>query len=135
MRMASLVPVPVQAMLGQNANNTAVNLICTNVPGPMIPLYSVGHLMLEHYPLVPLSFNLGLGVGVTSYNQRLFFGLMTDPNVVPDPERLKQCVDESFLELRAAAGVDVSDLPALGPQRTPNGEATTRKVPAGEPAT
>jgi diacylglycerol O-acyltransferase len=97
-------------------DNTVVNLICTNVPGPMIPLYSVGHLMLDHYPLVPLSLNLGLAVGVTSYNQRLYFGLMADPNAVPSVEHLQQCLEESFFELRSAAGVSPSDVPELAHQ-------------------
>ena len=124
MRLATYTPVPVQAAMGASPIiNTAVNLICTNVPGPMIPLYSVGHLMLAHYPLVPLSLNMGLGVGVTSYNQRLYFGLMVDPNAVPDVERLKQCLDESFLELRDAAGVPISDLPAFRSQAGNHGEA------------
>jgi WS/DGAT/MGAT family acyltransferase len=114
-RLTSLIPAPTQAALGALPPvNTLVNLICTNVPGPMIPLYSVGHLMLEHYPLVPLAFDLGLGVGVMSYNQRLFFGLMAEPKAVPDIDLLKQYVEESFLELRRAAGVSATDLPSFG---------------------
>ena len=111
MRMAQLMPVPAQALAGVTMTNTMVNMICTNVPGPMIPLYCVGHLLLEHYPLVPLSMNMGLGAGVTSYNHKLFFGLMADPKAMPDVETLKECIDESFLELRAAAGVEVTELP------------------------
>ncbi|MGB2695508.1 MAG: wax ester/triacylglycerol synthase family O-acyltransferase [Dehalococcoidia bacterium] len=115
MRMASNVPAPIQALAAASPTlNTAVNLICTNVPGPMIPLYCVGHLMLGHYPMVPLSMNMGLGVGVTSYNQRLYFGLMVDPDAVPDVDRLKFFLDESALELRNAAGVTTTDLPTLG---------------------
>lgn len=119
-RFAALVPVPIQAM--GVAYNNMVNLICTNVPGPMIPLYSVGHLLLTHYPFVPLSLNMGLGVGVTSYNQKLFFGLMADPHAVPDLETLRGNVDDSFLELRAAAGVRPSELPSInghGGTKTP----------------
>ncbi len=113
-RLASSAPAPLHAMAGfMTTTNTMLNLICTNVPGPMIPLYSLGHLMLDHYPLVPLSMGMGLGAGVTSYNQRLYFGLMSDPKAVPDIDVLKQFVDESFLELRAAAGVSVTDLPEL----------------------
>ena len=37
------------------------NLVCTNVPGPMIPLYRVGHRMLAHYPMVPLAGDMGIG--------------------------------------------------------------------------
>jgi WS/DGAT/MGAT family acyltransferase len=122
-RVASLTPPAMQALASYGTTNSAINLICTNVPGPMIPLYCVGHLMLSHHPLVPLSMDMGLGVGVTSYNQRLFFGLMADPKVMPDVDLLKQCLDESFLELRAAAGVDVADVPDLANARSANGEA------------
>jgi diacylglycerol O-acyltransferase len=114
MRLSSYTPAPLQALGGSMpVVNTMVNLICTNVPGPMIPLYSIGHLMLAHYPMVPLSLDMGLGAGVTSYNQRLYFGLMADPTTLPDIDRLKRFVDESFLELRAAAGVTPTDLPAF----------------------
>jgi WS/DGAT/MGAT family acyltransferase len=127
MRAASYAPAPIHAL---NAlaitSSTAVNMICTNVPGPMIPLYCVGHLMLQHYPLVPLSLDMGLGVGVTSYNHKLFFGLTADPNAVPDLDRLRQCIDDSFLELRNAAGVTPTELPVLRSQT--NGHA-----PAGAP--
>jgi hypothetical protein len=111
MRLGSFAPVPLQALAGMTMQNNAINMICTNVPGPMIPLYCVGHLLREHYPMVPLSLNMGLGAGVTSYNHKLFFGLMADPKAMPDVDMLKECIDESFLELRAAAGVDVMDLP------------------------
>jgi WS/DGAT/MGAT family acyltransferase len=132
LRAISLTPVPVQAFAGRTGVNRLVNLICTNVPGPMIPLYCVGHLMLAHYPLVPLSLNMGLGVGVTSYNQRLFFGLMADPRAMADVEVLKECLDESFLELRAAAGVDVADVPELVGTHSTNGEPKTPHPAASE---
>ena len=113
-RLAGNAPAAIQAFTGAApAPNTLVNLICTNVPGPMIPLYSMGHLMLAHHPLVPLSMDMGLAAGVTSYNHRLYFGLMVEPNAVPDADYLRQCLEESFFELRAAAGVEVSDLPPL----------------------
>jgi hypothetical protein len=99
----------------------------------MIPLYSVGHLMLSHHPLVPLSLGMGLGIGVTSYNQRLYFGLMAEPRAVPDIDFLKRCVDESFLELRAAAGVPATDIPTLK-GLTGNGPAKPEKVTAAKTA-
>jgi WS/DGAT/MGAT family acyltransferase len=116
-RLGSFAPAPVHALVGMMpAANTLVNLICTNVPGPMIPLYAVGQLLLEHYPLVPLSLGMGLGVGVTSYNHHLFFGLTADPKALPDIDFLKECVEKSFLELRDAAGVSATDVPDFSGQ-------------------
>ncbi|MBI1886662.1 MAG: wax ester/triacylglycerol synthase family O-acyltransferase [Chloroflexi bacterium] len=116
--LGRLVPVPLQALGGAlpQLPNTLVNLVCTNVPGPMIPLYSIGHRLLANYPLVPLGPDLGLGVGVTSYDQRLYFGLMADPAAVPDLDKLRAYFEEAYLELRLAAGVPPSDLPSfIGP--------------------
>lgn len=94
--------------------NTLGNIVCTNVPGPMIPLYSVGHRLLAHYPLVPIAWELGIGCGVTSYDQKLYFGLVADSEAGSDVQRLKEFLDQSFIELRAAAGVARSDLPQVG---------------------
>jgi hypothetical protein len=89
-------------------------MICTNVPGPMIPLYCVGHQMLAHYPMVPLAFEMGVGCGVTSYDQRIFFGLMADEDCASDVDRIKEFLDQAFVELRSAAGVGRSDVPQMG---------------------
>jgi diacylglycerol O-acyltransferase len=114
-QMFNLAPVPLIAMAAgmPQTSNTLLNLVCTNVPGPMIPLYCAGQRMLAHYPLVPISWDLGLAVGITSYDQKLYFGLMADTKVVPDVQRFKEFVDESLVELRTAAGVTPTDLPAV----------------------
>jgi diacylglycerol O-acyltransferase len=93
--------------------NTLANLVCTNVPGPMIPLYSVGHKLLAHYPLVPIAWQMGIGVAVTSYNQRLYFGLISDTQAATDVARLGDFLRQSYVELRSAAGVTPSDLPEI----------------------
>ena len=132
-RLGSYAPASWHAFAGALPPvNTAVNMICTNVPGPMIPLYSVGHLLLSFYPLVPLSMDMGIGIGITSYNQKLFFGIMADPHAVPDIERMKENVDESYLALRDAAGVQPSDLPELGGRST-NSIAAETRVAAPQP--
>ena len=136
LRMMDVAPVPLIATVGSGpwAGNTLLNLVCTNVPGPMIPLYCVGHRLLAHYPLVPLTWELGLAVGITSYDQTLYFAFTVDAKVVPDAKRFKEFLDQSFLELRTAAGVTPTDLPAVigGPaielppaQETPRARAAT----------
>lgn len=109
-------PPMLQALAGRMSPppNTLANMVCTNVPGPMIPLYTVGHRMLAHYPLVPIAFEMGIGCGVTSYDQKLYFGLMADAEAAPDVDRLKEFLDQAFVELRSAAGVSKSDIPQFG---------------------
>ena len=129
-RLASYAPANWHAFAGSlPPSNTVVNMICTNVPGPMIPLYTIGHLLLAHYPLVPLSMDMGVGIGVTTYNQKLFFGVMANPKAVPDIERLGQFIEDSYLALREAAGVQPSDVPEIGGHST-NGVAEHANVAA-----
>jgi len=80
-----------------------MSFIATNVPGVQVPQYLTGRRCLEQVGLLPLGGNLGYGVAILSYNQNLYFGMMAEPNLVPDVEFLKSCVQDSFHELRVAA--------------------------------
>ena len=107
----SNLPPMLQAMLGDlpTPPNTVANLVCTNIPGPMIPIYSVGHLLEAHYPLVPIAWEMGVGCAVTSYNQKLYFSLIADAKAAPDVDRLGDFLRQSYVELRAAAGVTTTE--------------------------
>jgi WS/DGAT/MGAT family acyltransferase len=127
--LLSAVPPMLQSLAGllpQPPNNLA-NMVCTNIPGPMIPLYSVGHRLVAHYPLIPLAWEMGVGCGVTSYDQKLYFGLIADPNAAADVSRLKEFLDQAFVELRSAAGVARSDLPQMGAAVAPQAGAGRRR--------
>jgi hypothetical protein len=41
-----------------------------------------------------------------SYDQKLYFGLTSDLQAMPDVESLKAFLEAAFVELRQAAGVD-----------------------------
>jgi diacylglycerol O-acyltransferase / wax synthase len=83
------------------------NLVVTNVPGPQIPLYMMGHEMLEMFPMVPLAPNQALGVAIMSYNGRISFGLVGDFDTMADLDQLADDFRLSFLELAQAAGVEI----------------------------
>jgi WS/DGAT/MGAT family acyltransferase len=83
----------------------AFNLVVTNVPGPQVPLYLLGARMHEAYPVVPLFVNQGLGIALFSYAGTLFWGVSADWDLLPDVERFVAYLDESFAELKEAAGV------------------------------
>lgn len=86
--------------------NTVTNMICTNVPGPQMTLYTVGHRMLSHYALAPISWEQGLSCTVTSYDDEIAFTLVVDPEALPDVGRLKLLIDEAYEQLREAAGLE-----------------------------
>jgi len=116
-RLLGQVFPPLAAVAGAlpTPPNTIANLVCTNVPGPMVPLFCVGHRMLAHYPLAPIAWDMGVNVGVMSYDQRLFWGLVADEAALPDPEQLARDLDDAFVELREAAGVTPISLPPIRP--------------------
>ena len=138
MRAATNMPAVFHALAGSGGVPPGgANLVCTNVPGPMIPLYAVGHRMLAHYPLVPLAGDLGIGVGITSFDKSLYLGIMSDPDLIDDVDLIAKYCAEEFKMLREAAGVPVSDLPDFSrPQRTSNGNGHNgngASKPAAEP--
>jgi WS/DGAT/MGAT family acyltransferase len=141
MRMATNLPAAYYALAGSGGvPHGGANLVCTNVPGPMIPLYSVGHRMLAHYPLVPLAGDMGIGVGITSFNTSLYLGIMSDPDIIYDVHLMGEYATAEFTALREAAGVPVSDLPEFGARAARNGNGNgngqngTSKAPAPSPA-
>lgn len=81
------------------------NLVCTNVPGPMVPLYANGRELLTYYPHVPCGSDVGIGVAISSYNKGLYFGVTYDGQAAPDGEIFRDFLVETYQELRAAAVV------------------------------
>jgi diacylglycerol O-acyltransferase / wax synthase len=82
---------------------TGINFIATNVPGVQVPMYMDGHKLLYQTGFVGPGGTIGFGVPITSYNQEMFFHLTADPRLMPDVDRMKQFVDDSFAELRDRA--------------------------------
>lgn len=81
------------------ARQRAFNLVVTNVPGPQIPLYTLGRQMREVYPVLPLSGNTTLGVALMSYNGTIGFGLLGDFETTPDLGVLAEGIEKSIAEL------------------------------------
>jgi diacylglycerol O-acyltransferase len=95
--------------LGSQATSGPINMIVTNVPGPQMPLYTLGAELLEMYPQVPLLDTTGLGIALFSYNGKLFWGFNSDPDLVPDLQAFVAEIKAAFAELQHLA----STRPAL----------------------
>jgi diacylglycerol O-acyltransferase len=95
---------------GPNAPVSGINFMATNIPGPQTPWYLAGCEITEWVAAVSLAGNLGLGVVITSYNQRLFITLVAEPRLLPDVERLKEFAFEAFAELHDRVPKEVRDL-------------------------
>ncbi len=106
--LIGLLPNSAQAMGGQILNRlqfTPFNMVCTNVPGPQVPLYLLGHKMLHCYPYVPIGGEMALNCAILTYNGTAYFGFSGDVHAVPDLRRLETLLQLSYRELRDAAGV------------------------------
>ncbi len=79
------------------------NLIVTNVPGPQVPLYTLGARLLEAYPEVPLFDSQALGIALFSYAGQLCWGFNADRDLLPDLSKFVDDVRSAFTELQAAA--------------------------------
>jgi diacylglycerol O-acyltransferase / wax synthase len=79
-----------------------MNLVVTNIPGPPVPLYLMGSRVLRTYPYVEVIDNEGLTIAVVSYDDRLFFGLTSDRDVLPDLGRVAEGIEKEFLVLASS---------------------------------
>lgn len=108
--LLGMLPASLQSFVGSISTGSLplppVNIISTNVPGPQVPLYALGRKMVAYYPYVPIGFGIGCGCAIMSYDQNLYFGLSADAQSMPDVAKLSENLDESFHELRVAAGVE-----------------------------
>jgi len=126
--LIGMFPTTVQGLAGPIMSRlpiTPFNLVCTNVPGPQFPLYLLGHKMLHCYPYVPVGGEMALNCAILSYNGTVYFGFSGDVHAAPDLRRLEQLLQESFTELRDAAGIR--------PPKKKRAHARRQVVPAATP--
>ncbi len=125
------IPPALQALAGPLASQLPLslcNLICTNVPGPEIPLYLMGHKMLRWYPYVPIGGEMGINCALLSYNGTAFFGFSGDIHAAPELHRLERFVNMSFAELRKAAAVRRPRTPPRKPAASVSKEPEQKKA-------
>jgi WS/DGAT/MGAT family acyltransferase len=81
------------------ASPRAYNLVVSNVPGPRVPVYLLGARAIEAFPVVPLSDQHALSVGIFSLDDRLCFGAYGDPEALPQVRQLPGALSAAALEL------------------------------------
>ena len=99
------------------------NLLVTNIPGPQVPLYILGHQMQDLFPLAFLPQGHALAVAIMSYNGRVGYGLLGDFDALPDIDVIATGIVRALQDLLVATGS------ARGAARRTNGR-TEREVAA-----
>ena len=112
------------------------NCVITNVPGPPVPIYSTGAKMVANYGAGPLMEGLGLFHAIGSYCGDVTISATSCRDMMPDPEFYRQCLQESFDELKVACAALTpakgnSNKPAKGDSKKP----TKKKAPAQSKST
>ena len=79
------------------------NFTCSNVPGVQTTQYFAGRKVVDQLAVLMLAANLGYGTAILSYDQSLYFNLVSDPKLMPDIDVMADLIDAVFNELQAAA--------------------------------
>ncbi|MBK5220803.1 MAG: DUF1298 domain-containing protein, partial [Thermoleophilia bacterium] len=91
-----------------NFSTRLFNLLVTNFPGPQVPFYVLGRELTAIYPVGFLAKKHALAIAILSYNGQVSFGLLADPDLLPDANRLPS-------HLRAALGELLDATPIASP--------------------
>jgi len=78
--------------------------VVTNVPGPREPLFLAGSRMVACYGLGPIFDGVGLIHPVLSYDGGITISFTSCPEMLPNPARYEECLQEAFEELAIASG-------------------------------
>ena len=106
-------------LLRSGAAARLCNLFISNGPGPQVPVYMNGALMVRSVGLAPLADGMGLFIATPSYADQMSFNVISTRELLPDIEFFMQCLVESLAELLAL---------------TAGGRATASKRRAGKRA-
>jgi WS/DGAT/MGAT family acyltransferase len=101
---------PLLLALGSRAATRSARLnmdtATTNVPGPQLPMHTLGRTLLASYPYVPIVGTIRIVVAIFSYNGELYFGVTGDHDHAPDIDVLTAGIEadmESLLDRAATA--------------------------------
>ena len=78
------------------------NVTITNVPGSPVPIYVAGARIHSSFGMAPILDGLGLILVILSYDGRLSIGISSCEQIVPDPEYMAECFEQSLVELEQA---------------------------------
>jgi diacylglycerol O-acyltransferase / wax synthase len=78
------------------------NCSITNVPGPQVPLYTMGCETVTTVGYGPIVHNMGLIIPVSSYYGELSISFTSCRDMIPDPEFFMQCIQDGYDEMKEA---------------------------------
>jgi diacylglycerol O-acyltransferase len=76
------------------------NLQVSSIPGPRKPVYMLGACLEEIYPVVPITEDQALSIGMLGYHRYLHFGLHVNPDALPHAARLPDLIEQEVRAIR-----------------------------------
>ncbi|SEQ53698.1 Protein of unknown function [Solimonas aquatica] len=116
---AVMAPAGLNIATGLAPRWQSFNVIISNVPGPKRPLYWSGASLEGMYPVSVITDGLALNITLTSYVDRLEFGIIACRRTLPRIQRLLDYLEQGLVELEEAAG-------ELQPQPQPEAPAVKK---------
>lgn len=86
----------------------AANFTVSNVPGTRDQMYLGGARLESFHPINVISSGVGVAFTVLGIGPVLELGIVSCPDIVPDPENLVACCQEALDELLTLAGKDAA---------------------------
>ena len=107
------------------------NVTISSVPGPTVPLYMAGALMLTNYPTSIVVCGVALSITVQTHNESLEFGIIACGEAMPEVAELAQHVRAAFEEFAALpATVEVATVATVATDKASGVKAVVKKVAA-----
>ena len=94
---------------GCRSGSTRSTCSCRTSPGPK--LYYGGARLEAYYPISAIADGQGLNITVTSYLDRMFFGLLACRELVPDVDKLAGYLEDELQLLLEAVGASSPSSP------------------------
>jgi len=133
--LANFAPATLQALAGrvvtsqqQWSNQSVINIVATNIPGPQFPFYTGGAELLDIWPFVAIYHSLGLNLAIVSYNGSVHFGLLADRDLVPDLDEFGRHLEAAVTDFKQATVAKKRTVRSAGGSSRPRKKAAKKPV-------
>jgi len=103
--LVARLPDPLAATFwrGLRVERLANVVACSTLEGPSTPRWLCGRRLVAVYPFAPLVDGVGLAFATYAYDGAIFVGIQADADRIPDLDKLRFALQESFTALARSA--------------------------------
>ena len=82
------------------------SLVISNLPGPKKAIFVCGAKLIHPMFTVPQVGEVGVGLSILSYQGEMFFGVIADKALLPQPNKLTKGFNASYQQVRSQLNLD-----------------------------